>query len=50
LSNKEIADSIFISLGTLKWHLHNIYGKLGVNNRYGARVRAHDLKLLKDKA
>lgn len=49
LSNKEIADSIFISLGTLKWHLHNIYGKLGVSNRYGARVRAHDLKLLQDR-
>jgi transcriptional regulator of acetoin/glycerol metabolism len=28
LNNQEIADSLFISQGTLKWHLHNIYGKL----------------------
>jgi len=36
LSNREIADALFISEATLKWHLHNIYGKLGVRNRSGA--------------
>lgn len=46
LSNKEIADSIFISEGTLKWHLHNIYGKLDVKNRSGALVKARELKLI----
>ncbi len=33
LSNKEIAEAIFVSEGTLKWHLHNVYGKLNVRNR-----------------
>jgi len=46
LSNKEIAESIFISEGTLKWHLHNVYGKLGVKNRSGAVTRARGLGLL----
>ena len=46
LSNKEIASSIFISEGTLKWHLHNIYGKLGVKNRSGALVRAKTLSMI----
>jgi ATP/maltotriose-dependent transcriptional regulator MalT len=46
LSNKEIAEAIFISEGTLKWHLHNIYGKLDVKNRSGALTRGRALKLL----
>ena len=46
LSNKEIAESIFISEGTLKWHLHNVYGKLEVKNRSGALIRARALGLL----
>lgn len=32
-SNKEIADRMEISISTVKTHLQNIYGKLGVNNR-----------------
>jgi LuxR family transcriptional regulator, maltose regulon positive regulatory protein len=46
LSNKEIAESIFISEGTLKWHLHNVYGKLDVKNRAGAMMRARGLGIL----
>ena len=46
LSNKEIAEAIFISEGTLKWHLHNIYGKLAVKNRSGALIRARALGVL----
>jgi LuxR family transcriptional regulator, maltose regulon positive regulatory protein len=46
LSNKEIADSIFVSEGTLKWHLHNVYGKLNVKNRSGAMTRARALGIL----
>ena len=32
-SNQEIADILFISLGTVKNHLYNIYTKLGIKNR-----------------
>jgi ATP/maltotriose-dependent transcriptional regulator MalT len=46
LSNKEIAEAIFVSEGTLKWHLHNVYGKLEVKNRSGAISRAKDLGIL----
>ena len=43
LSNKEIAEAAFVSEGTLKWHLHNIYSKLNVKNRSGAIARARAL-------
>ena len=33
LRNKDIAERLFISEGTIKMHLHNIYGKLGVDGR-----------------
>jgi LuxR family transcriptional regulator, maltose regulon positive regulatory protein len=46
LSNKEIAEAIFVSEGTLKWHLHNVYGKLNVKNRTGAMARARALGFL----
>jgi ATP/maltotriose-dependent transcriptional regulator MalT len=46
LSNKEIAEAIFVSEGTLKWHLHNVYSKLDVKNRSGAMTRARTLGIL----
>lgn len=33
-SNKEIESKLFISYSTVKNHIYNIYGKLGVNSRY----------------
>lgn len=42
-SNKEIAEELVISLGTAKWHVHNVLQKLGVNNRPQAIVRAREL-------
>lgn len=33
LRNREIADKLFITEGTVKLHLHNAYEKLGVNGR-----------------
>lgn len=45
LSNREIAQALFISEGTLKWHLHNVYGKLGARSRAGALARARSLGL-----
>lgn len=32
-SNRHIAESAFVSLNTIKTHVRNIYGKLGVRNR-----------------
>lgn len=43
LTNREIAKAICVSEGTLKWHLNNIYGKLGVKNRFGAMKRTEGL-------
>jgi len=42
-SNREIADELVISVGTAKWHVHNILQKLGVGNRSQAIARAREL-------
>jgi len=42
-TNREIADELFISVGTAKWHVHNILQKLGVGNRSQAIARAREL-------
>jgi LuxR family maltose regulon positive regulatory protein len=46
LSNKEIAETLVIAVGTVKKHLKNIYGKLDVHSRTQAVVRAQELNLL----
>ena len=40
LSNKEVGRRLGLSEGTIKIHLHNIYGKLGVSNRTGLTALA----------
>jgi LuxR family maltose regulon positive regulatory protein len=45
-SNPEIADLLFLSLNTVKWHVKNLYGKLGVSSRVEAAARAQELELL----
>lgn len=47
LSNQEVADRLFVSVGTVKRHTHNIYGKLDVNSRTQAIVRGQELRLLR---
>jgi len=42
-TNREIADELVISVGTAKWHVHNILQKLGVSNRSQATARAREL-------
>jgi LuxR family maltose regulon positive regulatory protein len=44
--NQEIADQLFIGLPTVKRHIANAYGKLGVRHRTEAVARADQLKLL----
>jgi DNA-binding NarL/FixJ family response regulator len=36
LTNAQIAEKQFISTSTVKWHLQNLYSKLGVRNRTSA--------------
>jgi LuxR family maltose regulon positive regulatory protein len=46
LSNREIADKLFISLNTVKTHTKNINSKLDVNSRIKAVARAKEMGLL----
>jgi LuxR family maltose regulon positive regulatory protein len=45
LSNREIADTLVVTLNTVKKHSSHIYGKLGVRSRAQAIVRARELEL-----
>jgi LuxR family maltose regulon positive regulatory protein len=45
-SNPEIAELLYLSLNTVKWHAKNLYGKLGVSSRVEAAARAQELELL----
>ena len=45
-SNKEIAARFFITEGTVKNHVTNILGKLGVRDRMQAALRARELGLI----
>jgi LuxR family maltose regulon positive regulatory protein len=46
LSNREIADRLVVSVRTVKKHVQNILGKLGVTNRTAAVARGRELNLL----
>lgn len=46
LSNQAIAERTATSIGTIKWHLKNLYRKLDVSSRSAALARARTLQLL----
>jgi LuxR family maltose regulon positive regulatory protein len=46
ISNREIAGRLFVSENTVKFHLKNIYSKLGVGNRLQAINAARALRLI----
>jgi LuxR family maltose regulon positive regulatory protein len=41
-----IADRLIIAVSTVKRHINNIYGKLAVQSRTQALLRAHELDLI----
>ena len=46
LSNQEIADRLGITVGTTKWHLHQLFEKLRVPSRAKAVALARDRGLV----
>jgi LuxR family maltose regulon positive regulatory protein len=46
LSNRQIAARLVLAVGTVKAHVHTIYGKLGVQGRVQAIARARELNLV----
>jgi len=46
LSNRQIAETLFVVLGTVKAHNNRIYSKLNANNRVQALARARELGLI----
>jgi predicted ATPase/DNA-binding CsgD family transcriptional regulator len=45
-SNREIAEALIFSVGTVKWYVNQIYGKLHVGSRTQAAARARELGVL----
>ena len=46
LSNREIAERLFVSENTVKTHSSRLFDKLGVNRRVQAVVKARELGLI----
>ncbi|RKR79071.1 LuxR C-terminal-related transcriptional regulator [Marinobacter nauticus] len=50
LANKEIAERMSVAPATVKAHIRNLYGKLGVSRRTEALAKAREVGLLEDVA
>ena len=46
LSNQEIAEKLVVAVSTVKTHINNVYGKLGVRSRTQAAACAREMNLL----
>jgi LuxR family maltose regulon positive regulatory protein len=46
MQNKNIADKLYLSVNTIRWHASNIFSKLSVSNRTQAVGTARDLGLI----
>jgi LuxR family maltose regulon positive regulatory protein len=46
MSDRQVAEQLVVTTGTVKRHLNNLYGKLGVHSRTQALARAQELGLL----
>lgn len=46
LTNREIAGQLYLAVSTVKTHINNLYGKLGVTRRTQAVARGRELGLL----
>ncbi|MES2818974.1 MAG: LuxR C-terminal-related transcriptional regulator [Pseudomonadota bacterium] len=48
LSNRDIAQAVHLSEATIKWHLHNLFAKLGVRSRTQAVLKGKCMGLLSE--
>lgn len=48
LSNRDIAQTVHLSEATIKWHLHNLFAKLGVRSRTQAVIKGKGLGVLSE--
>lgn len=46
LNNQQLADELLITLSTTKWHIHNMFRKLGVKNRVAAITLARRAQII----
>ena len=46
LSNRQIAERLSISVGTTKWHLHQIFNKLRVRSRTAAAAKGRRQRII----
>jgi ATP/maltotriose-dependent transcriptional regulator MalT len=46
MSNQQVADKLFITVGTTKWHLNQIFGRLQARNRTEAVAIAREMHIL----
>lgn len=46
MSNTDIAEKLVVTMATVKWHITQLYKKLGVRSRVQAIVRARELNLI----